>query len=347
MSDLLTIGGRTFQRGTKDFVQFPVLLDLDGSQIQLTVHVLSGARPGPRLAVVTVLHGSEWQALETSLGLIEDLDPSEMSGDLVVVPVANPIAFATGTRNIIDESDSPDLNRSFGGRQTWLADQLARALVDEVLSKVDAVIDFHTGLWGAAMGSVTCGRDFSDPSVSERALGMALAFGMPHVRRGDLATKFPGPASMIGYAGEKLGVPGIISEIGGVGFAPEIEQSWVDTNLRGVRGVMKHLGILDGEPEVADEVLVFDQVTRVNPTVGGILEPIFPPEGLMRDIVEPGQLLGRVWSPYTFEVIEELRSPARGLVDMVCRPYPVRPGDWAYLVIDLDSPTNYTLKREA
>jgi hypothetical protein len=45
-----------------------------------------------------------------------------------------------------------------------------------------------------------------------------------------------------------------------------------------------------------------------------------------------------VWSPYTFEVVEELRAPFRGLVDMVGRPYPVRPGDWAYLMVVLDHP---------
>ena len=52
--------------------------------------------------------------------------------------------------------------------------------------------------------------------------------------------------------------------------------------------------------------------------------------------VQAGELLGRVWSPYTLEVVEELRSPFRGLVDMAPRAYPARPGDWAYLVVDLD-----------
>ena len=61
---------------------------------------------------------------------------------------------------------------------------------------------------------------------------------------------------------------------------------------------------------------------------------------MMEREVQKGELLGRVWSPYSFEVIEELRSPVRGLLDMVSREYPTRPGDWAYLVVDLDSPGN-------
>jgi predicted deacylase len=333
----LTIGGTTIEPGVRRDVVIPVLTDLDGSEIALHVHVVNGVRPGPRLAVVTVLHGGEWAAAEIGYSMLKRTDPSALAGALVVLPIANPIAFASGTRNIVDESDSPDLNRSFGGHEDWLADQLGRAVSDHILANVDAVIDFHSGLWGAAMGSVTCGRDYSDPRIAQLSYEMARAFGRRQVRRSDLATKFPGPKSMVGYAGQVCGIPGMISEIGGCGFGDEQEAQWLEENVAGVTGVMRHLGMLAGAPEVAEEIVVFERVHRVNPTCGGMLEPIFPVSGLMRDIAEKGQLLGRVWSPYTLEVIEELRAPVRGLVDMVSRPYPVRPGDWAYLMVDLDS----------
>lgn len=339
----LEINGKRFEPGTKNLVRIPVVTDLDSSEISLYLNVIVGASPGATLAIVTVLHGGEWHAAETSLGLMERLDPSKMAGNLIIVPVANPLAFATGTRNIVDESDSPDLNRSFGGTQAWLADQLANAITKHVLKNSDAVIDYHNGVEGAAMGSATCGRDYTDPDISARSFELAKAYGAGHIRYGDVVTKFPGPKSMIGYAGEVVGIPGMISEIGGAGFEPELENSWTERNLKGVQGVMRHLGILPGEPAIAESILVFDSVTRVNPTVGGMLEPSFPAEGMMSQQVEKGELLGRVWSPYTFEVIEELRSPARGFIDMACRAYPARPGDWAYLVIDLDHPGTKTI----
>jgi predicted deacylase len=339
----LEIGGQTFPAGTRGHVSIPVLTDLDASEISLHVHVVAGSRPGPTLALATVLHGGEWLALEVALAILDRTDAADLAGSLVVVPVANPIAFASGTRNIVDESDSPDLNRSFGGEQAWLADQLGRAIAEHVLAKADAVIDFHCGLWGAAMGSVTCGRDYANPEVSARSYELARAFGQGHVRRGDLATRFPGPKSMVGYAGQVLEIPGIISEIGGAGFDPDLEQRWLEENVAGVQGVMRELGMLAGAPAIAEQITLFDAVRRVNPTVGGIVEPIFPPEGMMRVEIAAGELLGRVWSPYTFEVLEELRSPVRGLVDMVPRQYPVRPGDWAYLVVDLDATGTRTI----
>lgn len=332
------IAGHAVPRGRRTVVRVPVVTDLDGSAIALVVHAVVGARPGPVLAMHAALHGSEWQSVEIVRRIVETLDPAEMSGAVLAVPVGNPVALGTLTRNLRDESDNADLNRAFGGEQTWLADQLARALAAHLLAHADALVDFHCGLWGAAMGSVTCGRDFTDPTVSVRAFQMARAFGLPHIRRTDLATRFPGPRSAVGYAGQRLGIPGIISEVGGAGFDPELEERWFQTNVRGVRGVLQHLGILPGAPPVPDCVLTFERVQRVNPSTGGMLDPVFPADGLMSREVAAGELLGRVWSPYTFEVVEELRAPFRGLVDMVGRPYPVRPGDWAYLVVDLDHP---------
>lgn len=339
----IRLNGHTMARGRHGLARIPVLTDLDGSEIELVIHAVVGAHPGPVLALHTGLHGSEWQAVDVSRRIVESLDPAEMSGAVLVLPVANPISLASRTRNLRDESDSPDLNRSFGGEQTWIADQLGRAIVSELYANADAVVDFHSGLWGAAMGSVTCGRDYRDPTVSERAYRMARAFGLPHVRRSDFVTKFPGPKSGVGYAGQVLGIPGIICEIGGVGFDPALEEEWVRATVRGVHGVLQELGILAGAPSIAEQILVFDTVRRVNPANGGFVEPIFSAADLMRREVQRGELLGRVWSPYTFEVIEELRSPVRGLIDMVPREYPVRPGDWAYLVVDLDSPGNRSL----
>jgi hypothetical protein len=46
-----------------------------------------------------------------------------------------------------------------------------------------------------------------------------------------------------------------------------------------------------------------------------------------------------VVSPYTFEVLEELRAPFDGYLAWIPRWYPVRPGDWAFGVIPKDDPT--------
>jgi hypothetical protein len=334
----IDIDGQVVSPGERRVIRVPVLTDLDGSEITLHIHVVVGASPGPVFVMHAALHGSEWLSAEIIGQVLVSLDPAEMSGAVLALPVGNPLTLASRTRNMRDESDSADLNRAFGNEQAWITDQLARAIATHLLKHADAMLDFHCGLWGAAMGSVTCGRDFTKPGLVEQAFLMARAFGLTHFRRSEFVTRFPGPKSAVAYAGEVLGIPGIASEVGGAGFDPELEAVWMQTNVRGVRNVLQHLGILPGRPPIPDRVFIFERVVRVNPTVAGMLEPVFAPEDLMTREVGAGELLGRVRSPYTFEVVEELRSPCRGLVDMVARHYPVRPGDWAYLVVDLDHP---------
>jgi hypothetical protein len=334
----LRIAGQIVPPGTHRIVTVPVFTDLDNSEIALVIHAYVGTKPGPVIGMHTTLHGGEWQPIESFRRLADGLNPAEMTGAVLLLPVANPLALWSRTRNTRDESDSPDLNRSFGGTQTWIADQLAGAITEHFLKASDVIIDFHCGLWGAAMFSVTCGRDYANPEVSRRSFELARAFGHPYIRRSDFVSQFPGPKSSVGYAGQQLGIPGFVVEIGGAGFDPATEERWYDMTVEGLRRVLRAEGVLPGAAPDPIRVMLFRKIQRVNPRNGGMLEPVVRAEEMMVREVAKGELLGRVWDAHSFEVVEELRSPFRGLLDMAPRDYPARPGYWAYLVVDLDDP---------
>jgi predicted deacylase len=50
--------------------------------------------------------------------------------------------------------------------------------------------------------------------------------------------------------------------------------------------------------------------------------------------VTAGEVLGRIVSPYTHQVLEELTSPCDGWLVFLARSYPIRPGHWAFGVAD-------------
>ena len=97
----LRVGDVTLTPGTKSVHRIPVLTDLDGAAIELVVHAVVGTRPGPVLAMHTALHGSEWLAVEISRRVVEGLNLEDLSGALLALPVANPIAFATKAGNTV------------------------------------------------------------------------------------------------------------------------------------------------------------------------------------------------------------------------------------------------------
>jgi len=340
MTDAITLAGVRLTPGTKEIVKIQVTTDLDGGEINLWVHALSGARPGPVLAVTSCLHGSEWSGVDVVQRLVQGVDLADLSGTLLAIPVGNPTSFNTLTRNTPDESDAADLNRVFPGTHTWIAEQLAQTITREVLRQSQYLVDMHPGPWGTAIKATLWAQDLPNPGVMAEIGRMARAFGVEHIWKANVVNVFPGPRSIVGFAGNVLGVKALAVELGGVGFPLEWEDKWNADVVRGIRNVMKTIGMLAGEVAgIPKRYLYFSKTHRVNPTKGGILRPNYGGQDLGRQVTR-GEVLGRVLSPYTFEELEVLRSPVNGVLYMVSRPYPVRPGYWSFGVIDTDDPNS-------
>lgn len=303
--------------------------------MNLYVHVLCGREPGPNLLLISMLHGNEWFSTVQLRRLLAELDPTKMRGTLMVVPVANPVAFRSGTRVIVDDSDMPDLNRSFGGPFEWTTNQIARVISDKLMRQADYMVDYHISDWGSAMNEVSYGEDFSDPDVREKSRQLALAYAYPSINAGPIASVFPGPASSRGYAGEVLRVPNIAVEIGGLGFGEVLEEEWTRATVDGAKNVMRYIGMLDGEVRRLDRYLVWRNRWRLSPTKGGYMEVLAEGQLPFREVAK-GEVLAQVVDPRTFEVLEQMASPGRGIVFYYCRDYMVHPGQWAFGIINME-----------
>jgi predicted deacylase len=327
------IGTADTLAGARGFISLPVTTKLDGSLLTIPVHVVCGAEPGPRLALISTLHGGEWFSIEILRRAVDAVDPSRLRGALIAIPVGNPEALNHFSRNMPDDSDEPDLNRCWPGGKTWLSEQIARVIAENVLPVVDCLADYHVGPWGSAMGVVSYGTDGSADIVA-KSEAMARAFGYPCIRALHRSSGFPGPRSLGGYAAAKLGIPNIGPSIGGPGFGDETEEVWLGENIQGILNVMGHLGMVDRPKHPASRIFRFHtRGIRVVPSVGGIIFPEPAGRTLLRE-VQAGEVLGRVVSPYSFQEVQVLKSPVDGILFGVCRQYPVRPGDWAFFVAE-------------
>lgn len=317
--------------------RIPVTTDLSGNDIVLHAHLLVGDRPGPTLTLTSTLHGVEWLSIEMIRRTVLALDPKDISGAVLALPVVNPPALGAFTRATPGDSDTPDLNRIFPGKGTWLAELIAKKVVAEILPHTSALIDYHLGIWGSSFGYVVHGTDFPDPDVNRLSEAMALGFRLPLIGRQKIVTEKPGIGSMVGYAGAVLGIPACIAELGGSGFERGLEEQWIDACVDGVFGAMRALGMLEGGALAPKRHLAFETKSRVNPSFGGMLHPVREPDVFGREVKE-GELLATVVSPYSFETLEELRAPFDGYVAFYARWYPVQPGDWAFGIIPKDHP---------
>ena len=325
----------------------PAFTDVDGSEVAVPVHVVHGREDGPTLTLLSMLHGDEWSMLQTLAELLTRLDPGAVRGTLLVVGIGNPYAFRQLRRLSHEtlEFDSGDLNRAFPGDATWPTRRIAELITREVLQKSTHLIDFHPGPFGSAWMQVIYARDLPG-DLATQAEQMARAFGVRCISRSVLGG-IPGPRSASGYAAMQLGVPGILAEVGGIGFGEPLETEWREQNIRGVLGVMRHLGMLDSPsptPPSAAPGQRFVSFTRdwiVRPTTSGLLIPAIGAERLGTEIAE-GDLLGRIVSPATFDELEVLRAPSRGVLFCVPRSYPVQPHNYAFGAADLTDAESVT-----
>jgi predicted deacylase len=102
-----------------------------------------------------------------------------------------------------------------------------------------------------------------------------------------------------------------------------------------VQNVMKATGMLPGEPEVERDQRILGDRTLVRHKEGGLFLPAVDYRGLGQTVPK-GTLVGRVISPYTFEVLEEIRAPFDPTVLIMVREMfsRVYPGDYAFIFGD-------------
>ena len=90
------------------------------------VLVVNGAHPGPMLCLIASIHGDELNGIEIIRRTVYDLDPQELSGAVIGIPIVNLQCFQQGSRYLPDRRD---LNRHFPGTPTGsLADRVAYSL---------------------------------------------------------------------------------------------------------------------------------------------------------------------------------------------------------------------------
>ncbi|HET9014270.1 MAG TPA: succinylglutamate desuccinylase/aspartoacylase family protein [Thermomicrobiaceae bacterium] len=289
-----------------------------GNPLRLPIHTFSGARPGPTVGLSAGIHGDEVPGIEVVRRVVDGLDTGALRGTLRVMPVANPLALEGLTRHT--PQDMQNLNRVFPGDPGgWLTEQLADAIAGHFLPGLDALIDLHSG---GIFPTVDYVYILNDEDLS-RALGFTVMYRAGRSFEGTMGT-----------VAVDRGVRTAVVELGG-GLIADAE--YVRRGVAGVRSALAHLGVLPGEVQRADNPIVVEHLATVRARAGGLLVPEVGIADLER-VVARGHLLGRTFSPYTFEEVERFEAPFDRTVLILLRGAVTRvqPGDYAYMLGMLD-----------
>jgi len=87
-----TVGTATAESGQKVTGTLDVPAGSDAAT-QIPVVVIRGSNAGPTLALVSGAHGTEYASIIALEGLISSLDPTQISGTVILLPLVNIASF--------------------------------------------------------------------------------------------------------------------------------------------------------------------------------------------------------------------------------------------------------------
>ena len=289
------VHGTSVAPGTNATVRIPISYLPDHTQVQLTTHVIHGRTEGPTLFVSAAVHGDEIIGVEVIRRLLQLKKIRKIKGTLIFVPIVNAYGFVNQSRYLPDRRD---LNRSFPGRQNGsLAGQLAHKFMAEVVSKCDYGIDLHTGaIHRANLPQIRADLD------NEKVAAMAKAFGASIMLNANLRD------GSLRAAAREVGCNILLYE---AGEALRFDEQSIRVGVRGVIGVLEHLGMLS-TPRNAGK--------RIDPIRSNSSHWLRAPiGGLMRaqkglgEMVEQGEVLAEISDPLG-EVQSDVTAKSSGVI---------------------------------
>ena len=295
------------QQEGRTFTRLPVTTMLNGADLTIPLHVITGRKPGPTFGIITNTHGDEFLATIAIREFVTALDTAKLGGRIVLVPVANPMATAGFGRLTPEQHGRTDLHEVYPGNARGNTTQMIAAVITEhVLHHVDALIDFHSGGSGGRLQARVDHNSKASAELKEKNIALARAFGAPFVHENE----FAGSASH--YLNSR-GVVAVNPEVGGCYLGPSTSRFYTEMMIKGLAGMLQQLGMIEGKPALPKQIQFNTQARReLRPRVSGYLVSHFEEPADLGKLVKSGTRLGEIIDMYTYEVIEKIDAPFDG-----------------------------------
>ncbi len=283
------------------------------------VVVINGARPGPALAIVSGAHGTEYASIIAVETLIDAVDPAQLSGTLVLVPLVNVASFEKMVPHV-NPVDNKSMNRFYPGRMDGTQTERASYVITkEVVDKCDHLIDLHGGDLDESLRPYSYWTVTGNRQQDEASKALVLAFGLDHIIISADRPKDPAQSRFLENTASTRGKPSFAAE---AGHAGTVETDDVDALVNGSLNVMRQLKMLPGAARPVEQPVWIEKTVSVAGEQNGIFRPLAK-RGMY---VEKGMKIGYV-TDYVGRVIAEPRAPEAGVVTFIRAVPSLKTGD--------------------
>src|SRR5712691_6157027 len=263
-----------------------------------------GAEDGPTFLLTAGIHAAEYTGILAAIRLGHDLQPRDVKGTIVVIPLLNRPGFFERCIYVNPE-DGENLNRIFPGRPdgSW-SERFAHHLLNDIVVKCDYALDLHAGDMIEDLEPFVIFSQTGNTEVDARTRRMIDSYGVRWATRSIPTGERPG---MLYAAAAERGGAAMIAGSGRCGL---VEEDAVQRNVDGVRNSWRTLGILTDAP--ASRVEPPRMLNRFE-WLRSEHEGIFDCRVRVNDAVQMGQSLGQMID-LLGNPLAQVTSPADGVV---------------------------------
>ncbi len=264
-----------------------------------------GEEDGPTFLLTAGIHAAEYTGILAAIRLGRGLQPADVKGTIVVIPLLNRPGFFERCVYITPE-DGENLNRIFPGRAEGLwSERFAHHLLNDIVAKCDYTMDLHAGDMIEDLEPFVIFSETGNAEVDRKTRRMIDSYG--GVRWATRAVPTGERPGMLYAAAAERGVPAMIAESGRCGL---VEEEAIQRHVDGVRNIWRTIGVLgDAPPRAVEPPRVLSRFEWLRSEHQGIFEC-----GVrVSEQVRAGQSLGRMID-LLGNPLAEVACPADGVV---------------------------------
>ena len=324
--DTFTVGTATASPGQKatGYIKVPAGVDAARS---IPVVIVRGSKPGPVLALVSGLHGiqrdfrrgHEVARSITLEELIPELDPAQISGTVIFLPMVDSQSFLQKVP-YVNPVDGKSMNRFYPGKSDGTQTERASFLITrEVVERCDYLIDYHGGNLDLDLRLYSYWPKTGNEKQDAVTRGMVLAFGFDLII---IAADRPKDANASRYLDNTAitrGKPAIAVE---AGYAGNVGMQDIDDLISGTLNVMRYLKMLPGVATMVEDPVWISKVDTISSDQTGLFYSLVA-RGTQ---VKQGTKVGYVTDDFGATIYEAL-APADGVVLYICYEHSMKKGD--------------------
>ncbi len=288
---------------TSGYLEVPAGVDAATS---IPVVVVNGVKPGKILALVSGAHGTEYVSIIAIEKLIVQIDPGQLTGTVILVPLVNIASFEQKVPHV-NPVDNKSMNRFYPGKADGTQTERASFLITkQIVDRCDYLIDYHGGDLDESLRPYAYWGPTGHAEQDRISKEMVLAFGLDHIIIWSERPTDPNATRYLDNTATVRGKPSIVVE---AGHAGTVETDDVNLLVNGTLSTMRALKMIPGEPHVIENPVWIEKLSDVLADGPGIWYPLVK----RGTYVSAGMKLGMI-TDYFGKVIAEPRAPVTGVV---------------------------------